>query len=310
LANALGYELVRAEAAKAVGAQNPDAVDLTMRGRAIVEQSRLRPSKDKISEARALFAQALEIDPNDADALAGEAACYGLEYFYYANPETDYDAKVIGQADRAIAVAPDTMDAYRVKSSHLSTSRRFEEALRTADTGLAINPNYAPLYRSRSIANLSLGRFEQAKSDAQLAMRLSPRDPSIGMSRILLGDAELGLGHLDAAIDNYLNAVESGFRPFFVYNDLAAAYSMRSKAKWTRRRSPWRRPAASIPSSPSNGCNPLRRTFRPFSTASARRGCRRSEGSSVAALRRLEESPTLPGLSLATALSTAASLQQ
>ena len=69
-----------------------------------------------------------------------------LEYFYFANPETDYEAKVIGQADRAIALAPDTMGAYLAKSAYLSASRRFDEALRTADAGLAINPNYAPLY--------------------------------------------------------------------------------------------------------------------------------------------------------------------
>ena len=33
------------------------------------------------------------------DALAGEAECYGLERFYFANADTDYEAKVIGQAD-------------------------------------------------------------------------------------------------------------------------------------------------------------------------------------------------------------------
>jgi adenylate cyclase len=176
-----------------------------------------------------LFAQALQIDPNDADALAGEAKCYHLEYFFYANPDTDYDAKVIGQADRAIALAPDTMEAYWVKSAQLSTSRRFDEAVRAADAGLAINPNYAPLYGPRSTANAALGQFEHAKSDALVEMRLSPRDPLIGLSHLRLGDAELGLGHLDAAIDNYLNAVDSGFRPFHIYNDLAAAYALEGK---------------------------------------------------------------------------------
>ena len=121
------------------------------------------------------------------------------------------------------------MDAYRVKSGYLSVSRRFDEAVRAADAGLAINPNYAPLYGPRSTANASLGRFEQAKSDAQLEIGLSPRDPLIGLSHIRLGDAELGLGHLDAAIDNYLNAADSGFRPFFVYSDLAAAYALEGK---------------------------------------------------------------------------------
>jgi adenylate cyclase len=229
LANALNYELVRAEAETGAHSKNPDVIDLDMRGWSLFYQVAIRPDKDTINAARASFEQALKIDPNDADALAGEAICYGVEYFYFANPETDYDAKVIGQADRAIALAPDTMAAYWAKSIQLFFSHRFDEALRTTDAGLAINPNYAALYAPRSLANASLGRFEQAKSDAQQAMRLSPRDPLIGLFHVHLGSAELGLGHFDAAIDQYHNATDAGYRPFFVYANLAAAYALEGK---------------------------------------------------------------------------------
>jgi tetratricopeptide (TPR) repeat protein len=118
---------------------------------------------------------------------------------------------------------------YWAKSDYLSLSRRADEALRTADTGLAINPNYAALYGVRSNAKSSLGRFEQAKFDAQQAMRLSPRDPLIGLFHVQLGDSELGLGHFDAAIDEYRNATDSGYRPFFAYSNLAAAYALEGK---------------------------------------------------------------------------------
>jgi hypothetical protein len=41
--------------------------------------------------------------------LAGSASTYLIEYAYgWASPETDYEAKVLGQADRAIALAPRT----------------------------------------------------------------------------------------------------------------------------------------------------------------------------------------------------------
>jgi len=54
---------------------------------------------------RALFEQALKIDPDDPEALGGDAATYLNEkLFGWANPETDYEAKVLGQADRAIAL--------------------------------------------------------------------------------------------------------------------------------------------------------------------------------------------------------------
>ena len=50
-----------------------------------------------------MFDRALQIDPDDADALAGSALTYYAEYIYgWADPGTDYEAKVLGQADRAI----------------------------------------------------------------------------------------------------------------------------------------------------------------------------------------------------------------
>jgi adenylate cyclase len=76
LANTLGIELVKAEAEKGARSKNPDAVDLTMRGWALSRPS--RQTKEKNEAARALFEQALKIDPDNADALAGEAYTYTM----------------------------------------------------------------------------------------------------------------------------------------------------------------------------------------------------------------------------------------
>ena len=81
------------------------------------------------------------------------------------------------------------------------------------------------LLSARAVAELSLGRFDQAKADAQRAMLLSPRDPYIGTFHVEMGDAELGLGNLDAAIDEYRKAIDSGLRTFFAYANLSAAYA-------------------------------------------------------------------------------------
>jgi hypothetical protein len=107
LANALSYELINAEAETAARSTNPNSIDLVMRGHAASFQwVRQPPTKDQIVATRSLFERALEIDPKSADALAGSALTYMLEYVYGLNdPETDYDAKVIGQADRATAIA-------------------------------------------------------------------------------------------------------------------------------------------------------------------------------------------------------------
>ena len=188
-------------------------------------------ARESVKEARALFDRALAIDPNDADALAGSAYAYFDEYFYgWTDPQTDYEAKVLGQANRAIALAPNNVRAYFAKGWYLSlVSHRYSEALGVTDAGLAINPNFVPLYIPRTVAENSLGRFEQAKADAERAMQLSPRDPLIGLFHVDAGDAEISLGHFDAAIDEYRKAIDSGFRPFFAYTNLSAAYAHAGK---------------------------------------------------------------------------------
>jgi len=233
LGNALGFELVKAEAERSARSKNPDAIDLAMRGWAAMWQSYPEPPKEKRDShyaALALFDQALKADPNDADALAGEALTHmALLAFGEATAETNLDTKVIDQADRAIALAPDNMRAYAAKGFYLANTGRANEALRAADSGLAIDPNNAPLLDARTLAEIVLGRFEQAKSDAQQAMRLSPRDPETPNRLINLGMAELGLGHFDVAIAEFQKAIDAGANYFIPYVNLAAAYALAGK---------------------------------------------------------------------------------
>jgi tetratricopeptide (TPR) repeat protein len=155
----------------------------------------IKEQHDSLKAAQALFDQALEIDANDADALAGEAAAYHAEYqFGWTSAETHLEAKIIDQANRPIALDPNNARAYFAKASYLMLTHRADDALRAANAGLAINPNFAPLYGTRSAAETSLGNFEAAKSDAQQAILLSPRDPLLGPRYINIGIAELGLG--------------------------------------------------------------------------------------------------------------------
>ena len=228
LANSLGYELVKTEAEKDARSKSPDAVDLAMRGWALVwQEQQQQRTKENNNAAQALFEQALKIDPNETDALAGDAYAYLLEYTRgWATTGTDYEAKILGQADRAIALAPDNVWAYNVKSLYLTISQRANEGLSAADAGLAINPDDPPLHRARGTAEIVLGRYEQAISDVQQAIRLSPRDPRIGLWLVDLGNAELGLGHFDAAVDEYRKAIDAGWRAYQPYRGLAAAYAL------------------------------------------------------------------------------------
>jgi adenylate cyclase len=232
LGNTLGFELVRAEADKSARSANPDAIDLTMRGWAAlwqgIQQQSMTEKQAIYGTARTLFEQALAIDPNYADALAGDAFVYQVDYLYgWSAAGTDYEGKIIGQADRAIALAPDDVRGYYPKSVYLRMTNRANEAIQVADDGLAVNPNSNQLYGARSAAEVSLGRFEQAKSDAWQSIRLSPRDPQVGLRHVTLGDAEVGLGHLDAAIEEYQKAIDVGYHNRVV--NLAGVYALQGK---------------------------------------------------------------------------------
>jgi adenylate cyclase len=225
LANTLRYELVRAEAERDAGSKNPDAIDLTMRGKAL-----LWPpfTKEKTDAAHSLFERALKFDANSSEALAGDAYAYGIEYaFGSRNPETDYDAKILGQAERSIALDTNNTQAYVAKGHYLLTSSRPHDALRAADAGLAVDPNSAPLHAWRSIAETYLGQFDKAKSDVLQAMRLSPRDPSMSQWHNFLADAEIGLGNLNTAIEEANRAIDGGYRVFYAYLNLAAAHALK-----------------------------------------------------------------------------------
>jgi TolB-like protein len=226
LANSIGLELVKAEAEKSAHSRNPDLIDLNMRGWAMMQQW-LRSTKDYNAEARTWFERALKVDPNDPDALVGEAYTYFIDYVLgWGNPGTDYEAKTLGPVDRAIALDRNNVWAHYVKTIYLSQSNRANEALDSARAGLAVDPNFARLYVARATAENFLGRFDDGKTDVQRAMRLSPHDPEVGWWHGVLASAELGLHNYEGAIEEAKEAIDGGWRPYIPYLILASAYAV------------------------------------------------------------------------------------
>ena len=232
LANSLGYELVKAEAKKLASSKHPDAADLELKGRALFLTRFQQGANEKeiTHQAQALFEQALAIDPDNSDALAGSAFTYYIDYYYGLRPDiVDYDAKILAPADRAISLDPSNVQAYFVKGMYLVGTHRTQDGLRAVNEGLAIDPNYAPLYNTRAWALGLLGKYEEAKSDLLKLMQLSPRDPAMGMSRTILAGAQMGLGQYEEAINQVQLAIDSGYRSSYPYSTLAAAYALSGK---------------------------------------------------------------------------------
>jgi class 3 adenylate cyclase/TolB-like protein/Tfp pilus assembly protein PilF len=179
LANSLGVELVKAEALRAMRERpnNPDAVDLSMRGWA----EAFRPySKSSNDAAIGLFERALAIDPQLVPAMVGLARTLQkrTSYFRSDDPKSDI-ARLEDWAASAVAAEPDNSAAHYAKMWAFYEKRQWPQAIAEADAAIADNPNNAEAHAARGLLNLYLGRAEDGFSWLETAFRLGPRDPEV-----------------------------------------------------------------------------------------------------------------------------------
>ena len=180
LANSLGVELVKAEALRAMRERpnNPDAVDLSMRG--WVQRYRGAASKTNEDAAIGLFERALAIDPELVPAMVGQARTLvdRVEFLHSEDPKSDI-ARAEDWAERAVAAQPDNSDAHGAKAYVFFNKRQWPQAIAEAEAAIADNPNNAWAHAQRGLDKLYLGRAEDGFSGPETAFRLSPRDPSV-----------------------------------------------------------------------------------------------------------------------------------
>jgi adenylate cyclase len=223
IANSLRVELVNAES-RHPRQQNLDAVDLTMRGWALIWQNQARVANQA---ARRMFEQAVRLDPTNAEAHGGIAYSHARDFANgFTEPGADYAVLVIGSADRALAINPGNGMAAYAKGLFLALTGQFAEAKTIVEAALQSNPNLAPLYSVLGIIHTGLGGYEQAKTDIEKAMRLSPRDVQLGLWEFIYGRADLGLGHYAEAIDEEHRAIDDNFAVYWPHQVLAAAYAL------------------------------------------------------------------------------------
>jgi adenylate cyclase len=226
LANALGSELVKAEAEKSAHQGNPDAIDLTMRGWAILNEPRLITDKSGVVEALGLFEQALTLDPNNVDALVGAAAVERYEFQYSGMDEKPGQiAKMDEILTRAIRIDPSNARAYVVRGMTYRSTKRSREAAEAAQTAIRLNPSYAPAYAQLAQdQNSTPAEYPLAIANIDRAIKLSPRDPEMGRWHWIKGKTFDYMGHYQDAIRELQAALDAGYGAWPVYSHLAVAH--------------------------------------------------------------------------------------
>ena len=231
LARTLQVELVNAEARRSLHdhPRNPDAIDLTMRGLALLNQP---ISKAIRFEARVLFEQALTLDPANADALAGAALVDSSNYvFGWSDESVDLYARAMQRANQALLLNPDQARAHYTKALLIlyktkpNDAASANEVIAEAEASLRADPSFAQAYFPMAEGELQLGRYEQSMAHLEQAMRISPRDSNIGVWHSAMGRDLLALRQTEAAVQEGLKAIDLGYRTPFTYASLAAFYA-------------------------------------------------------------------------------------
>jgi adenylate cyclase len=226
LSRAIGLKMIESEARRSERdkAKSPEAHDLVLRAKALVN----RPtSKATMEQARHLFVQALEIEGDNPEALAGMAMTHVFEvlngYHLTGNANRLDLADVL--LTRALAIDPRALLALKAKAALLRGQGRFDDAIMAAEAVIAENPGEPWAYKEIGLSNMYLGRIEQSLGWFAKADRLGPRDPgrwswldSRGHALILLGRDLEAVRYLRMALDANPNALSP-------HAFLAAAYA-------------------------------------------------------------------------------------
>lgn len=151
---------------------NPEAYQLYLKG--LYHWNKRTPESIKASIE--YFNQAIEKDPNYAQAYAGMALAYVLLPQYSAGKPAESMAKATAAAKKALELDDNLAEAHTALGNILfAFDRKIPESDREFQRAIDLNPSYATAHQWFAGANLvATGRFEQAITEGRRAVELDP----------------------------------------------------------------------------------------------------------------------------------------
>jgi TolB-like protein/class 3 adenylate cyclase/Flp pilus assembly protein TadD len=235
LANSLGVELVKAEALRAARdrPKNPDAVDLAMRGWALLNAN--RNNKETLGEALALFEQALTLDPHNVSALTGTADALNTRVTLLLSEDPARDiSRLDNTIDTALALQPDSAVAHGEKSWAYSQKRQWKTAIAEAETAIALDRNDASSQANASFWKATFENNGDGFQGVETALRLSPHDPLAPVWQYFSCDLHARQSQWDLAIEWCNKSVAADPNNWYPLVDLTAAYAWAGRDKEAR----------------------------------------------------------------------------
>ena len=191
LANRLGQELAVAEARRAEGAAHPDSMDHYFLGLRLYH----RNGAELLHQAREHFDRALELDPDNVEALV-RRAWVQVTFVVAWLPEDRLERLNLAEADlrRALRLRPASAEAHAALGVLLMNSGRAELGIVECERALALDRNLATAHAWIGMGKYYSGRPDETERHVLQALRISPRDAYASAWMVFAAFAKFGEG--------------------------------------------------------------------------------------------------------------------
>lgn len=233
LGNALGWELVRAAAARSLRERpvNPDAFDLYLRAKSLLI---LPFSVERSAEGASLLERAIQLDPSLA------LAKVNLANVLINTGNANARARAAVLVSEAAALNPNASFVLSTSVFMLRSQGHFSEAFATAQRMMDLYPNDPESYNQLGTMMLAVGRLEEFIPLEERSVRCDPLSPYLFERYQRIGYAQMLLGHEEEAVPWFERSLASN--PDVppegradTYRQLAVAYTLNGRSDQARK---------------------------------------------------------------------------
>ena len=198
LANELSTALIAHEARRTAKAPNPDSIDHYFLGMAWYQKG---ISPTNITEARACFERAFELDPENVDALVQRANMDMIvSTLFNSSARTQGRNAAEASLNKALSLAPNHAWGHYVLGIVCTSTGRAAAGIAEFERALELDRNLARAHAWIGNAKSFLGHSEETEAHVVEALRLSPKDSVAYVWMAFAGLAKLLLGADEEAV--------------------------------------------------------------------------------------------------------------
>ena len=182
-----------------------------------------RFTQEANAQARQMFEQALELDPQYAEAYALLGSTYFAEWAFQWRQDPQALDQALALAQRAVVLDDSLAQAHVTLGGVYLWKKQHDQAIAEGERAIALDANFAEAYTWLGEALRRVGRPEEALGLLEKAMRLNPHYPPFYIYQ--LGEAYRYTGRYEEAIAAYKKALTHIPDLLIAHLGLAVIYS-------------------------------------------------------------------------------------